>query len=177
MITNRLEDLQEVMATGPAIAKPVTGGGYCQRLSAIINSVKPEHGTLAAPAIVQPELAQPELRVYSISGCMLAFRVISDALDYRSSPDWRLELVERVPKRLTSGLQKLMRSLDLDFAAADFKACPATGELLFLEINSAPMFAAFDRVSSNAISRAIAAFLLQSASTNKEGAWQKSSER
>jgi hypothetical protein len=49
-----------------------------------------------------------------------------------------------------------MNILRLDFGAADFKTCPKTGRFLFLEVNSSPMFAAFDAASDGAVSRAIA---------------------
>lgn len=34
--------------------------------------------------------------------------------------------------------------IGLDFAAADYKTCADTGKLKFLEVNTAPMFVAFD---------------------------------
>jgi hypothetical protein len=52
-----------------------------------------------------------------------------------------------------------MDRMGLDFAAADFKTCPETGRLLFLEINTGPMFAAFDQASDRAVSRALADLL------------------
>ena len=48
-----------------------------------------------------------------------------------------------------------MDALNLDFGAADFKTSPDTGRYLFLEVNSSPMFAAFDAVSDGAVSKAI----------------------
>jgi hypothetical protein len=53
-----------------------------------------------------------------------------------------------------------MEHLGLDFGAADFKRCPETGDYRFLEVNSAPMFSAFDRVVSGALSGAIVDWLM-----------------
>ncbi len=48
-----------------------------------------------------------------------------------------------------------MDRLGLDFGAADFKICPRTGARLFLEVNSAPMFAGFDRAAGGALADTI----------------------
>jgi hypothetical protein len=118
-------------------------------------------GAAAAPAIVQPELAPPEVRVFAIAGELLAFRVVSEALDYRTDRAARVERmpIGDLPEGVAGGLLRLSSNLGLDYAAADFKACPETGRLLFLEINSGPMFAAFDRASGGAIARAMDQFL------------------
>ena len=52
-------------------------------------------------------------------------------------------------------LRKLMSWLGTDFGAADFKTDPDTGQLLFLELNSSPMFARFDQVSGGQLCAAI----------------------
>lgn len=43
--------------------------------------------------------------------------------------------------------------------AADFKACPRTGRLLFLEVNSGPMFSAFDAAGHGCLTAAMADWL------------------
>jgi hypothetical protein len=43
----------------------------------------------------------------------------------------------------------------MDFGAADFKTDPDTRQLLFLELNSSPMFARFDQVSGGQLCAAI----------------------
>lgn len=141
------------------VAKPVAGGGYCRRLPELLRDTELRDGVAAAPAIVQPELVPPEVRVFSIAGERFAFRVVSDALDYRAAPGARLEPLASVPDGIAEGLARLMDRMELDFGAADFKTCPDTGNLLFLEMNSGPMFAAFDRVAGGALTRAMAKYL------------------
>lgn len=143
------------------IVKPVGGGDYCRRLDDVLELVDARDGVAAAPAIVQPELVPPELRVYGIDGAFFGFELQSPALDYRTSRATRV-LPRPAPEQLCDGLARLMARLGLRFAAADFKTCPTTGELLFLEINTGPMFAAFDRAADAALTRAIAAFLTAS---------------
>jgi glutathione synthase/RimK-type ligase-like ATP-grasp enzyme len=52
-----------------------------------------------------------------------------------------------------------MQHLGMDFGAADFKACPETGRLLFLEINSSPMFVRFDQAADYMLTDAIINYL------------------
>ncbi len=154
----RADEIEAPRETTGNIVKPVGGGDYCQRLDDVLEVVDARDGVAAAPAIVQPELVPPELRLYGIDGSFFAFELQSPALDYRTSRATRV-LPRPAPERLCDGLSRLMARLGLRFAAADFKTCPETGELVFLEINTGPMFAAFDRAADAALTRAIAAFL------------------
>jgi D-alanine-D-alanine ligase-like ATP-grasp enzyme len=84
-------------------------------------------------------------------------------LDYRTTQQTSVEpWLEALPAEILSGLARLMDNFGLDFGAADFKTDPETGELLFLEINTSPMFAAFDRVSNQAVSQVLVDELTQS---------------
>ena len=94
------------------------------------------------------------MRIYAIGSRYFAFNVISPELDYRSTQNCRVESTE-VPAKLAQRLGALLDMLGLDFAAADFKRCPKTKRMLFLEVNSGPMFAAFDAASDRAVSRAL----------------------
>jgi hypothetical protein len=136
------------------VAKPVAGGEYTHPLAKALAGAPRRGNALAAPAIVQETLVPPELRIYRAGNRYLSFHVIAGALDYRTDANARVQLVKN-DRRLIAGLRKLTDALRLDFAAADFKRCPATGRMLFLEVNSGPMFAAFDAVSGSAVSRAI----------------------
>ena len=117
-------------------------------------------GRTAAPAIVQQRLVPPELRLYVVGDRYFAFNVISPELDYRSTQNCRVEPTE-VPSALIAGFGALLARLGLDFAAADFKTCPDTGELLFLEVNNGPMFAAFDLATSGELCLAMIQTLMK----------------
>jgi hypothetical protein len=157
LITN---DVPVLSALSDRIAKPVAGGEYTQMLSTALASAPRRGDALAAPAIVQETLVPPELRIYRAGSQFISFHVIANALDYRTDAHARVSLVKN-ERRLVLGLRKLTDALHLDFAAADFKQCPVSKRMLFLEVNSGPMFAAFDGVSGRAVGRAILVALNQ----------------
>lgn len=142
------------------VVKPVAGGDYCQPLAPVLQSAPRRGSALAAPAIVQARLVPPELRIYRVGEKLLSFRVESEALDYRTDAKARVVPVP-TDRALAGPLRAAMDALDLDFGAADFKRCPDTGRMLFLEVNSSPMFAAFDAASDGAVSRALTRALLR----------------
>jgi hypothetical protein len=136
------------------IAKPVLGGDYCYSLADALAKTDLRCGLAATPAIVQKRLIAPEVRIYVIGQSAFAFEVRSSSLDYRVTQDAELILLPEVPQELAM-LRKLMSRLGMDFGAADFKTDPDTGHLVFLELNTSPMFARFDHISGGQISAAI----------------------
>lgn len=163
VVTNDFERLAQFLPDQPKVVKPVNGGGYCETLSEVTKRTQLVDGRAAAPAIVQQRLVPPEVRVYAVGKNYFGFKVISAELDYRTTQDCRVEPFEQLPRALTSSLGKLLEKLGLDFGAADFKSCPDTGRLVFLEVNTGPMFAAFDRASSGNLSDAMVETLLAGA--------------
>jgi len=140
------------------IVKPVNGGDYARELEPVLESAPVKGTSLAGPAIVQARLEPPEVRIYGIGDRFFVFRLEADALDYRTTADCRVVAgtTGDVPASLLAGLSTLMQHLRLDFGAADFKTCPQSGRLLFLEINDGPMFVAFDQACDGALTHAIA---------------------
>jgi glutathione synthase/RimK-type ligase-like ATP-grasp enzyme len=136
------------------VAKPVIGGDYCYSLAEALDKTDLRSGLAAMPAIVQKRLVPPEVRIYVIGQSAFAFEVRSSSLDYRVNQDAELILLPGIPPEL-SMLRKLMSRLGLDFGAADFKTDPDTGQLIFLELNTSPMFARFDQVSGGQLCAAI----------------------
>jgi hypothetical protein len=135
------------------IQKPVAGGEYTTLLSAFT-------GQDGGPRFVQPRLNRPEIRIYRIGARLLAFELQSPELDYRQTRDVEIRHVA-VPDAVGDKLLALCDQLELDFAAADFLV-DDHGSLNFLEVNSQPMFAAFDRIADGAVSDAIIDDLLDS---------------
>lgn len=163
VVSNDFELLSRKLETHALITKPVNGGDYTRELSEVLRSAPVLDSSLPAPAIVQERLVPPEIRVYRVGERFFAYQLVADALDYRTTADCNvvsLEL-EDLPAGLTDKLRALTDRLQIDFGAADFKACPGTGRMLFLEINNGPMFAAFDAVSNNRLTNALVDFLCQ----------------
>ena len=153
LVTNEAEKLAGNQSE-PMIVKPVLGGDYCYSFAEALEKAELRSGLAAMPAIVQRRLVPPELRIYVIGQAAFAFEVRSNSLDYRVKQDAELILLPEVPQEL-SVLRKLMSRLGLDFGAADFKTDPDTGKLVFLELNTSPMFARFDQISGGQICAAI----------------------
>lgn len=153
LVTNDPRDLAPVDAE-TWVVKPVNGGEYTRPLTDARTDEAWRRRCAEAPALVQRRLIGPEFRIYRVGGRWFAFELRSDALDYRGDPAVAVAAVP-APPALTAPLGVLMDRLGLDFGAADFKTCPETGRPLFLEVNSAPMFAAFDRVTAGALCDAI----------------------
>ena len=68
--------------------------------------------------------------------------------------DAELVLLPKVPPEV-SMLRKLIAHLRVDFGAADFKTDGDTGQLVFLELNTSPMFARFDEASEGRLCSAM----------------------
>jgi glutathione synthase/RimK-type ligase-like ATP-grasp enzyme len=161
VVSNDFELLSRELESRKLIAKPVNGGDYTKELSDVLRAAPVLESSLPAPAIVQELLVPPEIRVYRVGERFFAYNLVADALDYRTTADCRVVAVaeEELPEGLTGGLRALTDLLQIDFGAADFKTCPRTGRLRFLEINNGPMFAAFDAVSDNRLTDALIDFL------------------
>lgn len=154
-VSNDLDALERWAAERPLAAKPVQGGAHCREMDDML-AVARQKGR-PGPFIAQHRLVQPELRLYRVGSRFIAFDMVADVLDYRTTNDTRVvqRPLHQVPRELCDGLGRLMDGLGMDFGAADFKTDPDTGRLLFLELNSSPMFFGFDLASGGAVSDAI----------------------
>jgi hypothetical protein len=136
------------------VAKPVAGGDFCYSVQETLPRIEVRNGKTACPAFLQERLVAPEYRVYIIGSHVFAFEMRSHSLDYRVHQDVQVIPLAEAPP-VVDGLRRLMKSLSMDFGAADFKTDPASGELVFLELNNSPMFARFDQVLHGELCRAI----------------------
>lgn len=133
------------------IVKPVNGGEYCQRLDEVLPHTRFLQGKAATPAIVQERVDGADLRIFRLGRKFMSFEIESDVLDYRTSSNVRVKHIDNPSRQLLAGLRKLTDEAGLDFAAADFKRSADGSEWVFLEVNSCPMFAAFDQASKGAL--------------------------
>ncbi len=108
---------------------------------------------------MQNRLVAPEIRIFIIGNQALAFEMRSNSLDYRVKQDAEVIFLSEVPEEVES-LRVLMAKLNMDFGAADFKSDPETGKLIFLELNTSPMFARFNQVSDGVLCTAMLNTLL-----------------
>lgn len=142
------------------VSKPVAGGDYCYELTEAIERTEFRDGAASCPGFIQQRLVSPEVRIYVIGDETFAFEMRSPSLDYRLRQDAQVIPLKTVPD-VAVGLRTLMKSLKMDYGAADFKTNGETGKLVFLELNSSPMFARFDLECGGQLSRAIVTTLLK----------------
>lgn len=156
IVTNDCEQLEK-FCEFEAIAKPLNGGGLCQKLEEVVSVTPTRSGCTAQPAIVQQRIPGPDLRIYGIDGQLFGFNLESDSLDYRERQDAKISECE-ISADVKKPLLALSEQLELDWFAADFKV-PGDGKPVFLEINTNPMFVAFDSVAGGALTNAMVAHL------------------
>lgn len=140
-----------------AVAKPVAGGGYVRPLDAALPDAGWKDGRSPMPAIVQERLAYPEYRIYLADARFQLFEIHSHLLDYRTAaPGSLVYLGEELPwPGVAEALRKLAGAVGIDFCACDFKTRPGDEAPIFLELNSGPMFAAYDLAAGGRLADAI----------------------
>jgi hypothetical protein len=121
-----------------SIKKPLTGGKHV-----IIGNRS------LSPAILQERQPGRNFRLFIVGGDVFTFEVQSKFLDYRDDPKV-VVVPARMDAELISKAKQLTYVLGLDFCAMDFM------EDVFLEVNTGPMFAAFDAQVAGSLSLAIA---------------------
>lgn len=142
IISNDADVLNDAARQGSWIHKPVMGGAHTQPF----DGIESRSGVLAYPMKIQERLEPPEVRLFKVGAQHFAFNMVSDQLDYRT--DSQTQIVEtEVDPQLADSIDRLTAKLGLDFAAADLKSSASRQRLLFMEVNSNPMFAGFDQAS------------------------------
>jgi glutathione synthase/RimK-type ligase-like ATP-grasp enzyme len=145
LLTNEFALARKAMR-GPLIEKPSAGGELTGAFDALGARLSAGTPVGRYPRFVQQRMRRPELRVFRVGDELLGYSLTSPDLDYRAALRSRLKPA-RVPAALGDKYHALCSAIGLDFAAADFMRDPRGGEHCFLEVNSQPMFAAFDAVS------------------------------
>ncbi len=153
-MTDRADLMRQWLKKERVAYKPVAGGDLCRELTEdALDRAGGEH--LPRPYTFQQRLVAPEYRVFRVGESFHAYEVASQQLDYRGNAGRPQLTPVAPPSHLLEPLRALTDRLGLDWTAADFKTCADTGELLFLETNSNPMFAAFDKASDGALTGAM----------------------
>lgn len=152
LITNQNSLLQSLVQE-EYIFKSVIGGSLTKSLS----ELEFQEGTLATPMTIQNKLVSPEMRIFGVGDQFFSFRIESDNLDYRNDNP-KISMISN-DENITTKIKKLKKSISLDFSASDFKMDPETKDWVFLEINSNPMFAAFDQIANGVLCKSILDYL------------------
>jgi hypothetical protein len=127
------------------IIKPITGGAHAA------------HGSRADyPVILQQRIDGLNKRLFVIGDDIFVFGLASTHLDYRDDPNPSL-FVSEIDHAIVPQVRKLMGKINLTFGAADF--IDDGNKTWFLEINSSPMFAAFNNVVAGKLAESLRANL------------------
>lgn len=160
-ITNEENQLDAFCEDRERIAKPVAGGAYCIQASEARGMTDWHEGKAPIPAIVQDRLVYPEYRVFRFGEGFMTFEITSDHLDYRPHRDTQIKPVgnDVLGDGVIERLKTMTDRLSIDFFACDFKTHADTGVPLFLELNSGPMFAAYDAAADLQLSEGMVHWL------------------
>lgn len=136
---------QTIIGKGPmegdCVVKPLTGGAHCLA------------GNEARwTGIIQERIYGTNRRLFIIGDQHFGFQLETTELDYRDDPYVNLS-VDKFDDDTVAKVRAVGRDLGLTFMAADFV------DDVFLEVNSGPMFAAFNSTVNGAIASAIRAGL------------------
>ncbi len=113
-----------------SIIKPVLGGQHTL-----------DGNEASYPCIIQQKITGKNKRLYVINNKHFSFEVVTDKLDYRDDPESTVVVTE-IDDVTVEKVKHLMCRLNLDFGASDFMEDEEG--LWFLEVNTGPMFVAFD---------------------------------
>ena len=160
-ITNEKRMLDTSGVISDIVVKPVAGGAFTLPAEQASAQTEWREGRAPLPAFIQEKLSYPEYRVFIVGRRVFILEIRSESLDYRANQMHSITLCapDALPVGTVNALQALAAELALDFCAFDMKTRP-NGGVCFLEVNSGPMFAAFDRVADGAISKAMVDELL-----------------
>ncbi|MCC9604111.1 hypothetical protein LOC67_26455 [Stieleria sp. JC731] len=140
------------------IIKPLSGGDHAMAVRSI--QYAPERLAQLPPQFVQEKLDGENLRVFSIGGILTAFHLETNAVDYRTDEAVTVHQVD-VPIELRDPITRFIEQVGFDYCALDFRCRRGFDEPVFLEVNSFPMFVAFDDASENKLADQILGFLVR----------------
>ena len=161
LISNCRTEIDDFGPKDKIVLKPVAGGAYTLTAAELDTDIPWENLQAPMPAFVQEKLDYPEFRIFRYGDTYMTFEIRSKHLDYRPYGDNTLKRVENtiLGQVNLDALRSMSDELSIDFFACDFKTDPVTGEPVFLELNSGPMFAAFDSITDGELSAGIVAWL------------------
>lgn len=138
------------------IIKPLAGGDH----AFVVRDVMGDPSRLAAlaPQFVQEKLDGENIRVFSVGGDLFAFHLQTTEIDYRTDDNVVVHAMD-VPAGIAEPIHDLVTQIGFDYCALDFRCRTGFDAPVFLEINSFPMFVAFDDACENRLADRILEFL------------------
>jgi glutathione synthase/RimK-type ligase-like ATP-grasp enzyme len=157
IVLGNLLPLANVPDPEARIIKPLAGGDH----AFLVSDVNKDPTKLGAmvPQFVQEKLAGENIRVFSIGGELFAFHLKTTEIDYRTDNHVTIHQID-VPGSIIDPTNQLVRQIGFDYCALDFRCRERFDQPVFLEINSFPMFVAFDDAGENRLADAIVNFLV-----------------
>ncbi|QEF96179.1 hypothetical protein Mal15_02060 [Stieleria maiorica] len=156
-VLGELSPLHNVPDPDAKIIKPLSGGDHAYIAAGVIED--PARLAGLAPQFVQERLEGENLRVFSIGGKLHAFHLQTTQVDYRTDDDVVVRAIE-VPQGIVASIHRLVGQIGFNYCALDFRCRKGFDDPVFLEINSFPMFVAFDDACENRLADAILEFLV-----------------
>jgi|TARA_R110002096_G_scaffold146170_3_gene304491 hypothetical protein len=123
------------------IVKPIMGGAHASEGNKAIH-----------PAIIQEKIVGINKRLFVIKNKTFCFDIITNALDYRDDNNAIVKLGNMNKETITNS-KKLTKKLGLNFCALDF--INDNNKDWFLEVNTMPMFCAFNIQTNNELAKTI----------------------
>ncbi len=136
------EVTKSAITSKETIVKPITGGAHAEIGREASHSV-----------IIQQRIHGKNKRLYVVNTTPFCFEVVSSKIDYREDKDTYVKLSD-ISLGQVKKIKTLMSKLQLNFGAADFMV-DNNNKHWFLEINTMPMFAAFDVKVNGLLSKTI----------------------
>lgn len=157
LVLGDLSPLASVPDPSNRIIKPLSGGDHAYVVSDVFKDA--QRLASMSPQFVQEKLDGENLRVFSIGGEQFAFHLKTTEVDYRTDDQVEVEHID-VPDSIRDAVDKLVDRIGFDYCALDFRCRNGFEDPVFLEINSFPMFVAFDDACENKLVDAILKYLI-----------------
>lgn len=142
--------LREFVATGPAVAKPISG----QRADCRMVSLHDldAYDDRSGPVHLQRHVGVSDMRVHVVREQMFALRIDSGGVDYRVESEARFCDTD-LPEQLADLIRHTTHELGLQFAGWDFRV--EQDSYWALEVNPMPGYSFYDTHHGGAISAAL----------------------
>jgi glutathione synthase/RimK-type ligase-like ATP-grasp enzyme len=158
VISSNIIDLTTFAEKQTCIQKPIDSGSYT--ILCDTEKLKLRRDDFPRPYLIQECLKQPEIRIYCVGEKIFPFQIAYEGIDYRKLNGNEIKVTPiEIDSVIADKYIALSKKLGIEYSAGDFMT-DENGDLVFLEINNAPMFARADETMNGEICQAMVDFLL-----------------